>query len=255
MKICFLSFSLCFLIGLAFSVYAQVDSSLVMYLPLDENNGNVANDLSKYKNNAVLKGKPAWVPGKYNSGVQISANNWLEVKDADSLDLTDGITINCWVLINGLTGDHQSAVEKGTVWGPGEYNLLPCYNPESVLLQMNDLPDNCDDEALGGKVDDKEWHHIAGMYDGKMIRIYIDGKESASLACSGELEKNTDPLFIGCRAGSSRWMNGLIDEIKVYNRALSADEIKKDMDDPSANLAVDSKNKLAATWGSIKSKF
>ena len=245
----------CLLFGLSVSGYsAGLDPTLVMYLPLNENKGNSAKDLSPFKNDAEFKGKPAWVPGKYNSGIQISASNWLEVKDADSLDLTSALTINCWVLIKAATGDNQSAVEKGAVWGPGEYNLLPVYSG-SVLLQMNDLPEECDDEALGGKADDGEWHHIAGTFDGKTIKTYVDGKETSKLACAGTLEKNGDSLFIGCRGGSGRWMNGIIDEIKIYNRALSADEIKKDMDDPTANLSVTINGKSAVAWGKLKIKF
>lgn len=243
------------LLGLSLSVYsAGLDPSLVMYLPLDENKGNVAKDLSPFKNDAEFKGKPTWVAGKYNSGVFIGIGNWLEVKDSNSLDLTKSLTINCWVQIKGLTGDHQSAVEKGAVWGPGEYNLLPVYSG-NVLLQMNDLPDECDDEAIGGKVDDGEWHHIAGVWDGKTIKTYIDGKESSSIPCAGTLETNNDPLFIGCRGGSSRWMNGIIDEIKVYNRALTADEIKRDMDNPQANLSVSINGKLPAVWGKLKTTY
>jgi len=255
LKIWFLFFAFCLFLGLPFSLYsAGLDPSLVMYLPLDENTGKIAKDLSPFKNDAEFKGKPTWVQGKYNSGVLLGIGNWLEVKDADSLDLTDGITINCWVLIKSLTGDHQSAVEKGAAWGPGEYNLLPVYSG-NVLLQMNDLPDECDDEAIGGKVDDGLWHHIAGTFNGKVIKTYIDGKESSSLSCVGSLDKNSDPLFIGCRGGSSRWMDGVIDEIKIYNRALTADEIKKDMEDPKANLSVNVNGKLSVTWGKLKTKY
>ncbi|HGJ67514.1 TPA: LamG domain-containing protein [bacterium] len=247
------TFSLLFLTSI--SVYAGIEPSLVMYLPLDENSGNVSKDLSPFGNHAVLKGKASWAVGKFNSCIQIVNGCWLEVKDADSLDLTKAMTINCWVLIKGMTAEHQSAVEKGDSWEAGEYNLLPCYNPDSVLLQMNDLPEECDDEALGGKVNDGEWHHIAGTWDGKVIKTFVDGKETSRLNCAGELSANNKPLYIGARGGNQRFMNGLIDEIKVYNRALTDAEIKQDMDNPSANLAVNDDGKLSVTWGKVKSKY
>jgi len=253
MKYLFFFVFFCFWIS---SYYVQAaDTTIMLYLPLDENQGKVAIDLSAYKNDATLKGNAKWTPGKYGSGIDIATGNWLEVRDSDSLDLTEAMTINCWVLIRGLTGDHQSAVEKGAAWAAGEYNLLPCYNPDSVLLQMNDLPDGCDDEALGGKVNDGSWHFIAGTWDGKVIKTYVDGKETSNLACAGTLMTNNDPLYIGSRGGSARWMNGLIDEIKMYNRALSANELKIDMEDPTANLVVKETGKLAATWGSLKAKI
>jgi len=234
------------------SSYAKaIDPSLVLYLPLDENEGQIAGDVTEYKNDAVFKGKAKWAPGKFNSGVELGAGNYLEVKDSDSLDMTDALTISCWVKIMALTGDHQSGVEKGAAWGIGEYNLLPEYSG-GVLLQMFDLPEACNDEAIGGSVADGEWHFITGTWDGKTIVVYIDAKESRRLPCEGTLGTNNDPLYIGCRGGGQRWFNGFIDEIEIYNRALNVDEIEMDMEDPRANLAVDAVGKLAVTWGNIK---
>jgi len=236
--------------------YGQAaDTSLVLYLPLDENKGNIAYDLSEYKNDASLKGKANWAPGKFNSGIELGAGNYLEVGDSDSLDITKALTISCWVKIMGLTGDNQSGVEKGAAWVSGEYNLLPVYGG-GVLLQMFDLPEECDDEAIGGSVSDGEWHFITGTWDGGTIAVYIDAKESRALPCKGELIPNNDLLFIGCRGGSGRWVNGFMDEIKIYNRALSIEEIEKDMIDPRANLAVvEANGKLAVTWGKLKAGF
>jgi len=231
----------------------SIDPSMVLYLPLDENKGDIAIDLSDYKNDATLKGKAKWAPGKFNSGIELGTSNYLEVNDSDSLKITDALTISCWVRIMGATGDNQSGVEKGAAWISGEYNLLPEYGG-GVLLQMFDLPEACNDEAIGPSVVDQQWHYITGAWDGKTIMIYIDAKESRTLACKGKLNTNNDPLYIGCRGGGGRWVNGFIDEIKIYNRALSVDEIKIDMEDPTANLAVDVVGKLAVTWGNLKAK-
>jgi hypothetical protein len=230
------------------------DGSIVLYLPLDENNGNTANDLSGLRNDAILKGGAKWMPGKFNSGVQLVANNYLEVKDSDSLDITKAITIEFWSKIYALTADHQSGVEKGTAWSAGEYNLLPVYSG-TIMFQLFDLPDACNDAANGPNVADGEWHFVVGIWDGKNIIINVDGLEKQNMACAGELNKNSDSLYIGCRAGSSRWMNGMLDEVKIYNRALSVTEIKNDMENPAANLAVSPKSKLASTWGSLKASF
>lgn len=254
MKYAFLVVILLCCLGILAPYRRAEDTSMVLYLPLDENSGNIAYDLSKYKNDAFLKGKAKWAPGKFNSGIELGVGNYLEVSDSDSLDITTSVTISCWAKIMGLTGAHQSGVEKGRAWSSGEYNLLPEYSG-GVLLQMFDLPEECDDEAIGRSVADGEWHFITGTWDGKVIRIYVDAKESKSLPCPGELIPNNDPLFIGCRGGSERWLNGFIDEIKIYNRALSIEEIKRDMDDPRANLSVAADRKLAVTWGGLKARF
>jgi len=235
--------------------YGQAaDPSMVLYLPMDENEGDTAYDLSEYKNDAALKGKAKWAPGKYESGVELGTSNYLEVKDSDSLDITDALTISCWVRIMGLTGDNQSGIEKGAAWAVGEYNLLPEYGG-GVLLQIFDLPEACNDDAIAGSIVDQEWHYVTGTWDGKTIIIYIDGEESRTMACKGKLGTNNDSLYIGCRGGSGRWVDGFMDEIKIYNRALSVDEIKVDMETPRANLAVDVVGKLAVTWGNLKVDF
>ncbi len=228
---------------------AAQDESLVLYLPLDENQGDTALDQSQYHNDATLNGKPKWVDGRFNSALELGTNNFLTVADSDSLDITDALTINCWVNVAG--GGTQSAVEKGASWAAGEYNLLPVYNG-GVLLQMFDLPEGCDDEAIGGIVSDQQWHFIAGTWDGKVIRIYIDGDLSKELACKGALTPNTGSLYIGSRGGGERWMNGSIDEIKIYNRALSEEELKVDMEDPGASLAVSLTGKLTTLWAQLK---
>ena len=235
--------------------YGQAaDPSMVLYLPMDENEGDTAQDFSDYNNNATLKGKAKWAPGKFGSGVELGTSNYLEVKDSDTLDITDALTISCWVKIMGVTGDHQSGIEKGAAWISGEYNLLPEYGG-GVILQMFDLPEACNDEAIAGSVVDQEWHYITGTWDGKTIIVYIDGEESKTLPCKGTLGTNNDPLYIGCRGGGGRWVNGFIDEIKIYNRALSVDEIKMDMETSAADLAVDIVSKLAVTWGNLKAEF
>jgi hypothetical protein len=230
---------------------------MVLYLPLDENTGKVAYDLSSFKNDATLEGSPKWGPGKFNSCIQFSSGNYLKVKDSDSLDMSKGLTIELWVKLAKLNGAQQSGVEKGSAWGPGEYNFCPEYNG-GIILQIFDLPDGCDDEGQSGSaalMANGSWHFIVATWDGNTIKIYIEGEIVNKIDCKGEISSNGDPLFIGCRNGAERWVDGLMDEIKIYNRALTANEILSDMADPRANLAVDKEGKFAATWGTIKSKF
>ncbi len=232
-----------------------VDPSLVMYLSFDENKGDVAKDQSPFGNHATIKGKATWGEGKFNSGMKFTVSGYLIVQDADSLDLTSAMTISMWAKLLAATGDNQSGVEKEPAWQAGEYNLLPEYGG-GVLLQMEELPDECDDEAIGGpSIIDKDWHFIAATWDGSVIKIYIDGKKAKELPCKGKLSKGNGALYIGSRGGGGRWVEGFLDEIKIYNRALDAKEITADMENPAINLAVSPAEKLATSWGAIKRRF
>lgn len=72
----------------------------------------------------------------------------------------------------------------------------------------------------------KEWYYVAGVYDGTYVKLYINGAQAAITPASGIVDVSTQPLTIGRRSDGVRFFNGIIDEVRIYNRALSASEIK-----------------------------
>ena len=222
-----ISIIMCFCLTSVF-LQASIDPSIVLYLPFEEQSGKVAEDLSQFGHKAEFRKKTAWsAAGKHGGCIELGIGNWLEVKDHDSLDLTNKMTIMFWSKLMTATGDVQSGVEKEPAWQVGEYNLLPEYTG-GILLQAN------------------------GTFDGKEIKIYGDGKLRKELPCKGAVEKGTGNLYIGCRGGSGRWIDGFLDEIKMYNRVLTKEEIVADMEDPMHNLSVSPIDKVATTWGLLK---
>ena len=73
------------------------------------------------------------------------------------------------------------------------------------------------------------WTHLAATYDGTTQRLYVNGTQVSSLAVAGTIITSTSPLKIGGNAIWGEWFNGTIDEIRIYNRALTATEIQTDM--------------------------
>src|SRR5207248_6908965 len=73
------------------------------------------------------------------------------------------------------------------------------------------------------------WSHLAATYDGTTERLYVNGAQVASLAISGTISTSSSPLKIGGNAIWGEWFDGLIDEVRIYNRPLSAIEIQSDM--------------------------
>ena len=76
------------------------------------------------------------------------------------------------------------------------------------------------------------WTHIALTYDGSMLRLYVNGVQAATLAASGTIQASSSPLWIGGNQPYGEYFNGLIDDVRVYNRALSDAEIQTDMGTP-----------------------
>ncbi len=239
------------LLTLVCSMYSYAANELVLHLSFDEVSGNIVSDSSGLGNDCALNGNPAWIAGPFGTALELDGATWGEVGDDDSLDLTDAVTIETWAKIPAGGETLQSAVEKGAAWVPGLYNLSPLYNG-GTILQFSDLPANCTDINVGASIQDGEWHFLAGTWDGATIRLYIDGNADASMDCAGTLLTNDDPLFIGARGGNVRFVTGALDEIKVYNYALSEAEIAADMESPVTKSAVEPSNKLAVTWSMIK---
>ena len=80
-------------------------------------------------------------------------------------------------------------------------------------------------------VNDGQWHHVAGVYDGANMFLYVDGTLDVSQPATGSIAQNSAPLRIGANAsdgedGTGYYFNGLIDEVSIYNRALTASEIQ-----------------------------
>ena len=226
------------------------DKSLVLHLSFDEGSGDTVKDHSSYGNNAKVKGAK-WGEGKFGGGMKFGAKAYCEIADSDSLDLTTALTISMWAKVS-KAGDTQSGIEKQPAWQAGEYNLCPEYGG-GVLLQANDLPDGCDDEAsTAANILDNKWHSIAGTWDGKVIKVYIDGEVKKELPCVGKLKVGNGAAYVGSRGGTARWVLGSLDEIKIYNRALSSAEIKKDMENPTAVSPI---GKVTTSWANIRSSL
>ena len=76
------------------------------------------------------------------------------------------------------------------------------------------------------------WTHVAGTYDGTTLRLYVNGVQVGSQAKTGSMPVSANPLQIGGDSIYGQYFPGSIDEVRVYNRALSATEIQSDMNTP-----------------------
>ena len=100
------------------------------------------------------------------------------------------------------------------------------------------------------KVKPKVWTHIAGTYDGKALRLYINGKLDVSEDKTGEIANPGEPLGLG-KYGGELYVGGM-DEVFLYDRALSEDELETIMKSFEVAFAIESRGKLATCWASLK---
>lgn len=163
-------------------------------------------------------------------------------------------TITAWFQLSKEgTEDTQIIIGKGS--GQESYIFLGIDGAKRVPYLLFFFP-GCHTLFGNTPVVDGEWHHIAGTYDLTAMRVYVDGVLDSELADTKKFKKNIEELAIGAKSGGSSPVKGIIDEVGVFNRALTADEINNIMKNglrrATGPKAILNKDKVSTTWGSIK---
>ena len=200
---------------------------LVASLGFNEGSGTTTFDSSGANNNGTLTNATWAAAGKFGGALSFNGtSSWVTVADAASLDLTNGMTLEAWVNPTALSG-WRTALLKETAAGLS-YALYANNNTPNpaVTVQIG----GGDRTASGtSQVPTNTWTHLAATYDGAQLRLYVNGTLAGSRAQTGNMTVSSAPLRIGGNAVWSEFFAGLIDEVRVYNRALSAAEIQADM--------------------------
>jgi concanavalin A-like lectin/glucanase superfamily protein len=200
---------------------------LVASYGFNEGAGTAANDGSGRNNNGVLSGTTWTTSGKFGGALSFDgASSWVTVPDAASLDLTNGMTLEAWVRPTALSG-WRTTVMKETATGHA-YSLYANDNTPNPAVTVT--IGAADRSAVGtSQVPLNTWTHLAATYDGAMLRLYVNGVQAGTRAQTGNITVSASPLRIGGNAVWGEYFAGLIDEVRVYNRALTATEIQTDM--------------------------
>lgn len=250
-----LALAMLMLVMVASVVYAadSSDDTLILYLPFDEGDGTTAGDLSQYGNDGELNGAPEWVAGKFGDALKFNGvSDWVEVPHADILAVDTDVTAMAWINAERHEGPGgarwQGILSKGN--GPRSYSFY------------TEIPSTGLHFSVGGSgsvsaetVALNEWQHVVAQVIGDAHKFYINGQ------LAGEFPgKNPPPgladtanVLVGKTHENSRELLGLIDEVKIWNRALDEAEIVDEMNKGAAT-AVEPQNKLATTWGALKQR-
>jgi hypothetical protein len=198
---------------------ASVPSGLVSWWPGEDNADDVAG-----ANNGTLVNGAGFAAGEVGQAFSFDGTSYVSIPDSPSLDtLTTSITIEAWIKVNQFSADNYwtAIVTKGdSSWRLHRYSNGSTISFSTTGLSNADLAGN-------KNVNDGQWHHVAGVYDGTNKFLYVDGALDVSTPATGSIAQNNYPVCIGENAQQTgRLWNGLIDEVSVYNRALSAAEIQ-----------------------------
>ena len=243
----FVFFVMIFISANSHSAFAE----LVGLWNFDDGKEDVAKDSSGKGHDGVIKGCKIDT-GKYGKGLKFIAGNALEIPDQPEFDFGDKLSIALWANIESLPNDHIGLPGKGHDLATGSFVLHPTkLDAKKYELRFYvsfgaqwPMAKSADTANFG------EWHHLAGTYDVAEMRVYIDGKLSGTLKQAGKMNTTKDVPLKYTNDCCGRQLVGVLDEIRIYNNALSEEQVKGTMD--QFKLAVEPDAKIAVTWGNIK---
>ncbi len=214
-------------------------TALIGHWKLDEAAGLTAYDSSCHQNDGMLRGYVTgdWRLGRIGGALGLDgAKQWVEVQDSTSLDeiaTRKQITIAAWVnkTATPISGDMLLSRHLSTDLSQEHYSLrLSTSGKLSGAVRSTPLPYlNCEDPQVFMP---SRWVHAAVTYDGATLRLYKDGGQVCSVVGPSNLTADNTPLIIGGNVNNAsgipeRKLSGLLDEVLIYARALSAAEITR----------------------------
>ncbi len=217
--ICLLTFIL------VLSIASNASADLVAHWRFDEGSGSTAFD-SVGGHDGTLEGDPQWVAGQVGSGALEfdGTGDYVDCGSSPDYEIPVNITVACWIKVDVFdttwqaiitTSDnswrlHRSGDTNNIAWGTS--GLTPL-----------DLTGSTD-------VSTGDWFHVAGVYDGAQKLLYINGEIDATSDSTGNITTSTMPVFIGDNSqNTGRHWAGLIDDVRIYNNALTQADIQSAM--------------------------
>jgi len=191
---------------------------------MDEGSGTTTADSSGNGNTGTLTNGPTWADGMSGKCLNFDGiDDYVSVPDAASLDFTNAMTVAAWVKLDDTTKTHGIASKSGQV--DGEFPSWGLWY--NSARQKFGFSFREDDGTIYSSTTPTTgtWYHVAATYDGAYTRLYVNGVLENTRPYSTPIAVTDYPLYIGCGSWNilpCEYWDGLIDEVAVYNRALSS---------------------------------
>ena len=212
------------------------NAGLVGAYNFEEASGTTVVDASGKGNIGTISGATRTTQGRFGKALSFDGvNDWVTINDAASLDLTTGMTLEAWVYPTVNMTQWATVVLKEQPGG-GLYELYANGDQSQPLTSV----------TVGGKYRvlsggpwllANQWTHLAATYDGTTQRLYVNGTQVAQRPQTGPTQVSSSPLRLGGNSVWGEFFKGRIDEVRVYNRALSAAAINADLNTAIATSA------------------
>ncbi len=190
---------------------------------LDKVNDTI--DYSGYENNGRVTGATWTSSGIKGGGYDFDgSSDFINISDSGSVEIQNKlVTISYWV-----KGTFDYSVSEGIIlekggWGTGEYGMTYA-GSNKPRFQIYDLSANYIDAVTA--TNNGAWHNVVGTWNGTNMSLYVDGVIENSTSATGTFIPDAENLYIGSRGGNSNFFDGIIDEIQIYDRALTPEQVR-----------------------------
>jgi O-glycosyl hydrolase len=211
------------------TVLAQSTGPVAAY-SFNEGTGTIAGDSSGRGNNGTLVNGATWsTNAKFGAAASFDgSNDRIDVPDSSSLDLTSGMTLEAWVRPTA-NSSYRTVVLK-EISGELAYSLYAADSDHgarpSGWVRSGSVSRYSDGT---GSLPLNVYSHVAVTYNGSALVFYVNGVATRTTTVSGNIQTSTLPLRIGGNTIWGEYFQGQIDEVRIYNRALTQSEIQADM--------------------------
>ena len=215
-------------------VFAGLDKDLVVFFSFDNVKGKKILDASGNDLDADVVANVDFIEGKYGEAIHIAAelegNDCVHVPADDLLKVKDEITMMAWVFNENWVRNSGKWFDKGSHvlgeekkgYSMGLINDVGAFKGPNIGMRLGGIQAVYGFNTTGPMVN-KNWHHIAGTYNGKTAKIYLDGEILSDVDRAFEFNGTNDiNLRIGCTKNHPQYTfkNGSIDEVGVWRRSL-----------------------------------
>ena len=227
------------------------DPDLMGWWKLDEGQGTIAVDWSGHGRHGTFEGEPVWAPGIDGGALDFDGSSYVDTGYTEDLAT---YTIACWA-------KSPDAPSGGAASGPlhREQNYQFNWNHGNEVFRGAAAMNAGDtwQAASYMPLQADTWHHLAATYDGTEFKAYRDGVLITTTPVSVAPNAETNSLKLGRHAAAAQFFTGTVDDARVYNRALTAEEIQKVMrgdplvawdPSPANNSTPNVKDAVPLTW-------